>query len=470
MGLSTLAYTVGTTIGAYTVVTTSQSPPFPSVADAAFLLCYPLCLASLLCLPRRRVSAVARTRLILDGVMVVLVAVTFSWYFVLGPIVQATGGTTLSKVISFAYPCGDLLMICCLLLLVSPLNGTSRRAGALLAISLGVLIAADSIFAMQVANDSYIFGGFLDFAWALGHGTAAIAMRFARREALATSDTPPRAAVSALRWTLAPYLLFPAVAALIAYTFLSLGDPWLERGVYATAGILIAVVVLRQVMAIADNWQLQRSMSASGENLARLNAELGRARDALLATNSELVASNTRWETLATSDPLTGLPNHRALSATFDAEIARSVRHDTPCAVLFFNLDHFKALNDSYGHPTGDAVLREFAAVARGALRTEDHLGRWGGEEFVALLPECAHDGALLVAERLRETVMQHTFVAGSGLHLTCSIGIACAPDDGVERDHLLDQADRAMYVAKERGRNRVCAARALRYAAVRAR
>jgi diguanylate cyclase (GGDEF)-like protein len=420
-------------------------------------------------LPRRRVSAAARARLLLDGVMVVLVAVTFSWYFVLGPIVQSTGGTTLAKIVSFAYPFGDLLMICCLLLLLSPLNGTSRRAGALLAGSLGVMIVADSVFALQVANDSYTFGGFLDLAWAIGHGVAAIAMRWERHDEVAVSVAPQQAAVSTLYWTLAPYLFLPAVAVLLAYTYFNAGDPWLERGVYATAGVLIAVIALRQVLVITDNWHLQRITAANGENLTRLNAELGRARDALLATNGELVAAKTRWETLATTDPLTSLPNHRALSATFDAEIARSVRHDTPCAVLFFDLDHFKALNDSYGHPTGDAVLREFATVARGALRTEDHLGRWGGEEFVALLPECDLDGALLVAERLREAVMHHTFIAGGGLHLTCSIGVACAPADGIERDQLLDQADRAMYVAKERGRNRVCGTRALRYAAVRA-
>jgi two-component system, cell cycle response regulator len=179
----------------------------------------------------------------------------------------------------------------------------------------------------------------------------------------------------------------------------------------------------------------------------------------LRAHNAALVIANARLEALATTDPLTGLPNHRAIVVALDHEVERAHRYGRPCAVLVLDLDHFKALNDTYGHATGDTALRELTAVVRSNLRGVDLLGRWGGEEFVALLPETDAAGALDAAERVRVAVAACTFTVGGGTHLTCSLGVAAYPHDAEDRDSLVTAADQAMYVAKCLGRNQVRAA-----------
>jgi diguanylate cyclase (GGDEF)-like protein len=166
-----------------------------------------------------------------------------------------------------------------------------------------------------------------------------------------------------------------------------------------------------------------------------------------------------RMLALATTDPVTDLPNHRGLIDRFDQELERVHRYERFCSLLFLDLDHFKALNDGYGHAVGDAILCEFADLVRTQLRDMDTVGRWGGEEFIVILPELPAEDALHLAEEIRTTVATHTFRIGGGIHLTCSIGLASYPWHAQEREGLLRAADQAMYAAKRFGRNQVRAA-----------
>lgn len=187
--------------------------------------------------------------------------------------------------------------------------------------------------------------------------------------------------------------------------------------------------------------------------IERKNQELeGRVRE----RTTELEAANLRLQGLATTDPLTGLPNHRALVAALDQEIERSNRFERSCALLFFDLDHFKAVNDVYGHAAGDTALRELSSVIVRSLRGMDTVGRWGGEEFVVILPETDDKEAQLVAERMRSAVAAYSFPIGGGVHMTCSAGIAVYPTDALHRIDLVSAADQAMYAAKRLGRNQV--------------
>ncbi len=172
--------------------------------------------------------------------------------------------------------------------------------------------------------------------------------------------------------------------------------------------------------------------------------------------NARLAENNTRLLTLSTTDPLTELPNHRALLATFKQELERAQRYSRPCSLLFLDLDHFKAFNDGYGHTAGDTVLREFADTLKTTIRSMDTVGRWGGEEFVVILPEATAEEALKIAEKIRKAVSFHSFDINGGLHLTCSIGVACYPEHECEQDALISAADQAMYGAKHLGRNQV--------------
>jgi diguanylate cyclase (GGDEF)-like protein len=168
---------------------------------------------------------------------------------------------------------------------------------------------------------------------------------------------------------------------------------------------------------------------------------------------SPLVASDLRHRADSTLDELTGLLNRRALDSRF-AEIAeQAALSGQPVSFVLADLDHFKRVNDGHGHEVGDAVLREVADAMRGSLRTFELLYRFGGEEFLLLLPGAEDGDAVLVAESLRGAIEA---LNPAGLEITCSFGVATARGAQVDLRTLLRQADGALYAAKRAGRNRV--------------
>ncbi len=162
-----------------------------------------------------------------------------------------------------------------------------------------------------------------------------------------------------------------------------------------------------------------------------------------------------------TTDPTTGAYNRRFFVQRLRAECAYARRHGQPLALLFLDLDRFKAVNDGYGHPAGDYVLREVVTILKDALRMEDIVARYGGEELTVILRGSAGEQALFVADRLRRNVEQHAFVHdGQRIPVTTSIGVATLLLDTRDTpQELLQAADEALYRAKADGRNRVVAA-----------
>jgi diguanylate cyclase (GGDEF)-like protein len=167
-------------------------------------------------------------------------------------------------------------------------------------------------------------------------------------------------------------------------------------------------------------------------------------------------------ETAATTDAKTGLLNAIAWDHLANRELARAARQKTGLAILIIDLDHFKLVNDRFGHLVGDAVLRRVGRALEAGVREFDTVGRFGGEEFVVVLPETDESAALVVAERLRHRIneLHPAMDAGVGVvddePLSVSIGVACSPTDGSELPELLVAADSALYQAKAQGRNRV--------------
>ena len=183
----------------------------------------------------------------------------------------------------------------------------------------------------------------------------------------------------------------------------------------------------------------------------------------LLSEVDRLYREQTR---AAVTDAVTGLPNHRAVMSRISEELARCERASASCAILFIDLDHFKRINDTWGHRAGDAILREVASRLRNTLRLEDFVGRYGGEEFALVLVDADIVGASETAERLRLAIagqpcMWQTDDGGTNvtIPITASIGVAAYILHGVTREELVERADQAMYRAKQGGRNRVCVA-----------
>ncbi len=164
-----------------------------------------------------------------------------------------------------------------------------------------------------------------------------------------------------------------------------------------------------------------------------------------------------RMETMATTDGLTGLTNHRTFQDRFADLLERARRHGLKAAVLLCDVDHFKKVNDNYGHPVGDEVLRRVARVLMDVARKIDITARYGGEEFVVVLENTGLDQARQVGERIRQEVARIVVETEKGpLKVTQSIGVACFPDDAGDRAQLIERADHALYHAKHSGRNQV--------------
>jgi two-component system cell cycle response regulator len=172
------------------------------------------------------------------------------------------------------------------------------------------------------------------------------------------------------------------------------------------------------------------------------------------------MADNARLEQLAQTDPLTQILNRRALTERITAEMERALRYDSTMALLMIDLDHFKKVNDTYGHLVGDDVLRDVAQLLAETIRGSDIVARYGGEEFLVLLPETDDEGAEKFAERIREAVESHAFSNATDeplLRLTASVGVAVFPAARIESvEDLFARADAALYRAKADGRNRV--------------
>lgn len=163
--------------------------------------------------------------------------------------------------------------------------------------------------------------------------------------------------------------------------------------------------------------------------------------------------SRQRIRQLAFYDGLTGMPNRSLLQAKADQAIAAAARQEEPVAVLFIDLDRFKQVNDSLGHPAGDELLRQAADRMQSQLRASDIAGRLSGDEFVAVLPQCDADGAADIVERLQTLLAQPMTIANTVLTVSASVGIAMFPSDGRDMETLLQRADMAMYQAKSSGR-----------------
>ncbi|MCC6442832.1 MAG: sensor domain-containing diguanylate cyclase [Armatimonadetes bacterium] len=162
---------------------------------------------------------------------------------------------------------------------------------------------------------------------------------------------------------------------------------------------------------------------------------------------------------MAVTDPVTLIYNHRFFQTRLEEEIRRSERYRFACSLLMIDIDRFKSVNDTYGHGTGDRVLRQVASLIKQTVRASDVIARYGGEEFVAVLPQTDAESALQAAERLRAAVEQYAFIESQSnmrFTVTVSIGIATFPLHGATREEMVYAADAAMYTAKRDGRNRV--------------
>ncbi|KVL87280.1 GGDEF domain-containing protein [Burkholderia stagnalis] len=227
---------------------------------------------------------------------------------------------------------------------------------------------------------------------------------------------------------------------------------WLAHAIFAAGFLLLS-------FGVVQAFHTTRSFSkiySQEELFARLREAMAHTQRAL----QELQRTNDKLEHMAATDPLTGAANRRQFIERVESEIARAKRNGAPFSLLTLDLDHFKAINDSYGHQAGDQVLQRFVQKCLDAIRPYDGVARVGGEEFMVLLPQAALDTAGVIGERIRAAIAGTPFEAGIGkpIEVTVSVGASEFGRDGETIDAMLRKADERLYRAKHQGRNRVVA------------
>lgn len=179
--------------------------------------------------------------------------------------------------------------------------------------------------------------------------------------------------------------------------------------------------------------------------------------DELKKKNRQLEDLLKQVEIMAITDQLTGIYNRRRLTSILEKEFRRSTRYKTPLSCLMIDIDHFKRINDMFGHNAGDMVIRETAQIIGKNARDIDTVARWGGEEFIALFPQTQKEDAVQPASRILKNISDHRFSEIAGERISVSIGIASVPDPSIDTEEkLIHSSDMALYAAKKNGRNRV--------------
>jgi diguanylate cyclase (GGDEF)-like protein len=389
---------------------------YPTWADAAYLAFYVVAFAGLRSFPSPRRTRSERLRLLLDMGTVFVGGATFIWYVALGPAIALAGPFDLADLVTFAYPVGDLLLLFGVLSLLW--RGAPRSSLASLRIfatGLIMFIAADVTYDYITVHSTYLGGDPVDSLWYVALAIMWIAASCQlRAEPQEHFATPPRDA--AARPSVLPYLA-------IAGSYLLLMVVGLENVAFNPLGavllgalVLTVLVSLRQFAALRDNGRLA-----------------------------------SRYQELASMDEMTGLYNRRHFMDLADGAFAHAQRLGQPLVALMIDVDHFKQINDLYGHATGDQVLADLARSCREQVRPDDIAGRYGGDEFIIMIPGTTSLRAAQLAARLTGPSARVTSSDGMLVSFTVSVGVAESVGSG-DLPGLLARADLAMYEAKRAG------------------
>ncbi len=408
-----LGWTVGQAIGSFYELVLDRTP-FPSPADAAYLIFPVGACVGLLLMPTEHFGPF-RGRVFLDGLIIAGSLFLVSWVTVLGPLYAGGGTDQLSFFVSLAYPGSDLVVLTVAAVVLVRSGTEHRLALTLVTVGVACIALSDSVWTYLTVQNQYASGDVIDIGWAAGLLLIAVAAAASRQSTRDDSDTPELPGWASIWLPYAPLLLAGIVAAAKPPNLLR------SQPVEIIAGLLVIAVLARQFLAVSENRQL---LSTVAEQALR--------------------------------DPLTGLANRAVFNERLDAAMALRERDSIAVGVITLDLNDFKLVNDHLGHPVGDDLLVGVANRLGNCVRGGDTVARLGGDEF-SILVWGGVDAAHLVAHRVVDAFERPFVLAGHELLVRPSVGLAVA--DGEEpllsAEELVRRADAAMYTAKRsRSRN----------------
>ncbi|MBG0833014.1 GGDEF domain-containing protein [Planomonospora sp. ID67723] len=409
MTASQVMFTAGD-VSYYVVTALGDDADYSPLPNTLYLLQYPLMVLALMVLIRSRTPG-RNLPAVIDAAIITVGAALLYWMFLIGPMVTASDMSVMERLATVAFPVMDLLVLTVALRLM--FGGGSRGGSYHLLIGfLCLVLLTDTVYGLQTLVGDYVSGTWLDLGWLTGYlllGATGLHPSMAR-----LGDRQEQQPVNATGYRLA---------------------------LLASATLMVPVVLIVQFLQHGD---FNLLMVASASTALFL---------LVLARMSGLLAAQRR---LAMTDVLTGLHTRRSLQERMAREASRPGRRSTALGLLLVDVDHFKRVNDTYGHPAGDEVLTETARRILAACRTEDLAARFGGEEFAVLVPRATAEGLALLAERIRAAVADEPVTVGGAVRIsvTVSVGGAVVPLHAATADELVQVADGALYKAKHSGRN----------------
>lgn len=407
MTVGLAGWTLGEVIWAFCRIVLDVDP-FPSIADVAYLM-YPVgaCMALLL-LPAGYTRQ-SRSRVILDGVLVAAALFEVYWILVIRDVNAAHDAGAFAVGLAIAYPVSDLVVVTVALLVLVRARAAQRTTLILLTAGNVLNAVSDTAFVYLTTTGAYDSGHLVDLGWIAGLLLLGVAALHSRHS-VAYEDQAPVVPSRAEIWL--PYLPI-LLAAMVCGP--ELMPPSTLGPVLVSSIVLVAAVLARQFIVVGEN---RRLLASAAEQALR--------------------------------DPLTGLANRALFNDRLSHAVALHQRDDQSVSVMSLDLDDFKLVNDSLGHPAGDALLAQSAQRLTACVRSSDTLARLGGDEFAVLL-EGSADDAHAIARRISRAFDEPFLVDGQEIIVRPSIGLAVASPDGRETtaEALLKQADVAMYSAK---------------------
>ncbi|MFQ5760544.1 MAG: diguanylate cyclase [Acidiferrobacterales bacterium] len=220
----------------------------------------------------------------------------------------------------------------------------------------------------------------------------------------------------------------------------------------------VAKRAMQSYVLVRERERLMATLKSRNEAMANLNKAFKALTVTLKNKNQALENLNEAFKAMAIRDDLTGLFNRRYFDEAIASEVVRATRYNRDLTLIFLDVDHFKNFNDEFGHQLGDTALKKISAILKELVRETDIATRYGGEEFIVILPETSKEDARAVAEKIRETIAGTT-IEGAPKKVTISAGVATLGQDGNNTAELIGRADQAVYQAKRDGRDRVCVA-----------